>query len=160
MKVTHPYSPWRSLTEASIRELKKSVRQTLRRTQSPARLWSLCTAWCAAIRQLTSCSIPQLYGRTSTEFVEGSTPDISAYSMFDWYQPVFYYSPTAQFPAQRKAIGRWIGVAQNSTDEMSYLILAKIGRIVIQKSVWGISANDLALPLIRRQIGITRRIHR
>jgi hypothetical protein len=35
---------------------------------------------------------------------------------------------------------------------MSYLILAKSGRIVIQKSVWGISADDLALPSLRDKL--------
>jgi hypothetical protein len=40
----------------------------------------------------------------------GNTPDISEFLEYKWYQPVWYYEPTA-FPEQRKHLARWIGVA-------------------------------------------------
>jgi transposase len=112
-KTTVPYSPWQNLAEASIREMKKSVRRTIRRTGTPPRLWSYCAIWCTAIRRLTSNTIPQLQGRVPEEHVTGSTPDISSYVMFDWYQLVYYWTPTAEFPFEKKLIGRWIGIAEN-----------------------------------------------
>jgi hypothetical protein len=69
--------------------------------------------WCAAVRRLTASSIPQLNGRTQTEYVEGSTPDISSYAMFDWYQPVYYYNPVIGYPHEKKVIGRLLGVAED-----------------------------------------------
>jgi hypothetical protein len=49
--------------------------------------------------------LPQLDGKTSTEFVLGSTPDILAYAMFNWYQPVWYHELEAQFPYKKKVMG-------------------------------------------------------
>jgi hypothetical protein len=98
VKTTVPHSPWQNLAEASIRELKKCVCRTIRRTGTPLRLWPYCMEWCAAVRRLIASSIPQLKGRTPTEYVEGTTPDISSYAMFDWYQPVYYYNPVIGYP--------------------------------------------------------------
>ena len=53
----------------------------------------------------------------------GSTPDISAYVMFDWYQLVWYHEPKAQFPYEKKVMGRWIGTADTCTDLMAYSIV-------------------------------------
>jgi hypothetical protein len=38
VKTIVPHSPWQNLAEASIREIKKAVRRTLRRTGTPLRL--------------------------------------------------------------------------------------------------------------------------
>ena len=68
----------------------------------------------AAIRELTTLDLPQLEGCTLTEFVLGSTPDILAYTMFDWYQ--WYHEPEAQFPYEKKVMGQWVGTANSCTD--------------------------------------------
>ena len=151
-EVTVPYSPWQNAAEASIRELKKSVRRTFRRTKAPKRLWSYCAKWCAAIRRLTPNSVRALGGRTPEEFVTGSTPDISPYVMFDWYQPVYYLSPAKGFPGETKQVGRWLGVAENCTDEMAFLILGAKGLVVIRKSVWSMTADELRTPTIIEDI--------
>jgi hypothetical protein len=103
IKTTVPYSQWQNKAEASIREIKKNVRRTLR-TNTPLKLWSYCTEWCAAVRILTASNIPKLNNCTPTEYVEGSTPDISAYALFDWYQPVYNWTPTVQYPHERTLI--------------------------------------------------------
>jgi hypothetical protein len=161
VKTTVPYSPWQNLAEASIRELKKNVRRTIRRTGTPLRLWAYCTEWCAAVRRLTASNIPQLHGRTPTEYVEGSTPDISSYALFDWYQPVYYLTPTIMYPHERKLIGRWIGVAETCVDDMSYIILSAKGKILIRKSVWSLTDEELKLdPVKERLAKLDETIHR
>jgi hypothetical protein len=152
IKTTVPHSPWQNLAEASIRELKKNVRRTIRRTNTPLRLWPYCMDWCAAVRRLTASNILQLNNRTPTEYVEGSTPDISSYALFDWYQPVYYYNPTIGYPHERKLIGRWIGVADQCTDIMAYLILAGKGQVLTRKSVWAISESELAQDSIKSRL--------
>jgi hypothetical protein len=82
----------------------------------------------------------------------GSTPDILPYAMFDWYQVVYYWTPVEQFPHERKLIFRWIGVSENCVDEMAYVILTKKGKVVIRKSVWGLSDDDLSNPEIKAKI--------
>jgi len=39
------------------------------------------------------CVLPMLQGGTPTEHVLVTTPDISAYGMFDRYEPVWYNEP-------------------------------------------------------------------
>jgi hypothetical protein len=101
-KTTVPHSPRQNLAEASIRELKKEVGHTLCRTGTPLKLWAMgalySTEYCAAAQRSTASNIPQLQGRTPTEYVEGSTPDISSYALFDWYQPLYYMTPTTGYP--------------------------------------------------------------
>jgi hypothetical protein len=76
-KATVLHSPWQNLAEASMRELKKSVRCTIRRTGTPLWLWPYFMEWCVAVQRITASNIPQLNGRTTTKYADGSTPDIS-----------------------------------------------------------------------------------
>ena len=151
-RITVPYSPWQNLAESAIRELKNAIRRHSRRTRSPRRLWCLLGQWAAAIRRLTALGIASLEGRTPTEAVMGSTPDVSTYAMFDWYQYVYYWTPTAQFPFQKKELGRWVGVAENYTDVYSYYILKANGELVIRKSVWSLSQDEMQQPDIQAQL--------
>jgi hypothetical protein len=98
VKTIVPHIPWQTLAEASIRESKKTMRRTLRRTGTSLGLWPQCTEYCTTVQRLTESNIPQLKGRTPTEYVEGSMPDISAYALFDSYQPVFYFTPAIKSP--------------------------------------------------------------
>jgi hypothetical protein len=142
MRVTVPHSPWQNLAEACVRELKRTIRRTIRRSGAPRRTWAYCGKWAAAIRRLTSLSIPDLDGRTPQEHVEGSTPDITAYALFDFYETVYYYTPTPIFPFEKKTIGKWLGVAHNATDELAYVILTNTEKVVIRKSVWAVKEED------------------
>ena len=138
LKVTVPYSPWQNKAETTVRELKRYVRRVTRRKNAPKRLWSFAGKWGAAIRRLTALDIPELEGRTPMENVTGSTPNITPYAMFDWYQPVYFHQPTSAFPHQRRDMGRLIGVADNCTDELAYVVLPKSGIPLIRKSIWAI----------------------
>ena len=51
--------------------------------------------------------------RRSGKMVNGTTPDISLYGQFDWYEPVYFWDPVKGFPNEKKRIGRWIGVVEN-----------------------------------------------
>jgi Reverse transcriptase (RNA-dependent DNA polymerase) len=136
-KITVPYSSWQNLAEASIRELKRSVRRAMRRSGSPRKFWNFCGVWCAAIRRLTS--MDKLDGRTPTEVVTGTTPDITQYAQFDWYEPIRFLDNRHAFPNEKKLLGRFLGVAEHCTDVMAFRILTEIGTILTRKSVWAIT---------------------
>ena len=78
-------------------------------------------------------------------FVLGTTPDISVYALFEWYEYVYYWNPIAAFPPEKKCLDKWIGVAEVSTDIMACFILTDTGKFVVRKSVWGISNEDQKL---------------
>jgi hypothetical protein len=81
----------------------------------------------------------KLDGRTPTEVVTGTTPDISQYAQFDWYEPIRFLDNRHAFPNERKLLGRFLGVAELCTDVMAFRILTEIGTIVTRKSVWAIT---------------------
>ena len=99
--------------------MKQGIRQATCRRQSPKMIWDNCRQWVATIRRLTALDISQLDGRVPEEFVLGTTPDISVYALFDWYEYVYYWNPIAEFTHEKKFLGQWIGVAEISTDTMA-----------------------------------------
>ena len=72
----------------------------------------------------------------------GTTPDISVYSLFDWYEYVYYWNPISTFRHEKKCLGLWIGVSEVSTDIMACFILTDTDKVVVRKSVWGPSNED------------------
>ena len=151
-KQTVPHSPWQNLAEASIREIKVGIRRAMQRTRSPMRLWNYCGNWVTAVRRMTALNMPQLDGRVPMEDVLGTTPDISAYAQFDWYELVRYYTPTPGFPYERKCVGRWLGVAEACVDSLAFNILSDTGKILVRKSVWAISNEDRLDPIVQADI--------
>ena len=101
LKVTVPYSPWQNLAEASVWECKSMTCRLMHRVHAPARTWTYVAKWVTALRRLTASSILDLEGRTPTEHVIGTTPDIMVYSLFQWYNYVYYHSPDASFLFQK-----------------------------------------------------------
>jgi len=145
---TIPYSPWQNKAEASIRELKKKIRTMMRNSGAPKRMWCYCGELAAALRRLTASQQFDLQGRTPYEHIHGSTPDISMYALFSWYEPVFYLDPASTFPDEKKNIGLWIGIEESCTDIMAHRILTVKGEVVVRKSVWALSKDDLAIPAL------------
>jgi Reverse transcriptase (RNA-dependent DNA polymerase) len=148
-KTTVPHSPWRNLAEAAIRENKVAIRKMIRRTGAPRRTWCFAGERAAALRRLSALDIPQLEGRTPTELVTGSTPDISAHALFDFYEPVYYMDPARQFPFEKKRLGFVLGVYEATIDEMAYYILGDKGKVVVRKSIWGLSDDERQIPQIK-----------
>ena len=64
-------------------------------------------------------------------------------------------------PEDKKSVGRWLGVAEVAMDVMAYFVLAASGKVLIRKSVWGLSKDDPTVTLklveldekIRQKIG-------
>ena len=151
-KQTVPYSPWANLAEASIRVLKGGIRTHTRRRGSPRRAWCYCGQWTAAIRRLTALNIPLLNERVPEESMKGSTPDISAYAQFDWYEYVRYLDPTADFPHEKSMYGRWLGVAESSTDVMACYILTETGKVIVRKSFWALETDERNSPAVKENL--------
>ena len=49
-------------------------------------------------------------------------------------------------------MGRIIGVADNCTDPMAYVILPKSGNLLIRKSVWGIPPEELHTDPVQAEL--------
>lgn len=138
--VTEPYSPWQDKAEGAIREIKKAIRFHSVRTRSPRRLWCFLGEWVSAIRRFTARD--SLDGRTAHEDVLGETPDISQYMLFDWYQVVWCLQPMNKFPYNKRVLGRWIGIVDDSNEIGTHRILLETGFWVSRKEVWELTDAD------------------
>jgi hypothetical protein len=73
---------------------------------------------------LNHLSHTRLNGCCPFEAAFGVTPDISALLNFIWYQHVLYLDPTPQgFPAPKEKSGRFVGIAENIGDALTFYIL-------------------------------------
>jgi hypothetical protein len=121
-----------------------------RRQQSPKRLWDFCGEWVSAIRRLTAHDLPSLDGRVPAEIITGNTPDISEYVEFDWYADVWYNDPAVQWPDDRRRLGKWIGVAHDVGQAMTYWILPESCKPIARSTVWNLTDEERNSPVIQR----------
>jgi hypothetical protein len=147
-RITEPYSGWQNRAEASIREIKRGIKRATVRARSPKRLWDYCGEWVAAVRRLTAHDIPGLNGRVPDEVIEGNTPDISEYAQFDWYEYVWFHDPTVQFPGNAKRLARWIGVAHDVGNPMSFYLLPPSCKVLARSTVWSLTEDERADPIV------------
>ena len=123
--------------------MKKHVHRLMQHTRTPKRLWDFCTCYVAELRCLTAQPLYSLHGRTPYELVTGDTPDISEYAEFEWYQPVWYYEPSA-FPGDRRILGRWLGVAHRIGQAMCYWILPESGVPLARMTIQAITTDEMS----------------
>ena len=67
-----------------------------------------------------------LHWKTPIEVAFGETPDISNLLQFRWYDKLYYYDPLSEYPESKEKVSRFIGIATNVGDTMTYKILLNI----------------------------------
>ena len=85
--------------------------------------------------------------KTPFEIAFGITPDISALVQYAFHEPIYYHSTEASFPNTNEQPGRWLGVARNVGNALTYYVLTH-NNTVIARSVLG-SALDILNPNLR-----------
>jgi hypothetical protein len=78
--------------------------------------------------------------------MNGSTLEISALILLDWYHLVYYLTPNTSFPTDKKFIGRFLGIAETCVDEVAFFILTENGDVIICKNVWATPDDELRQP--------------
>ena len=82
------------------------------------------------------CSDPTLPDEiTPMLYLKGSTPDISAFLQFTFWQPVLFLDHEALWPATSERSGRWLGVAHNIGDALTFWIMDDQSKQVFARSV-------------------------
>jgi hypothetical protein len=78
---------------------------------------------------------PDLNWRTSIEACYGITPDISALLLFAFYERVYYLDAESHFPNSKEKAGRFVGIAENVGDALTFWILTEDTQQLIARSV-------------------------
>ena len=151
---TEPYSPWQNRAEGEYREIKRGIKCTTQRSQSPKRLWDFCGKWVTAIRRKTALDLPGMDGMCAEERVHNRIIDISPYAQFDWYEYVWFVSgrPTSDILQPRRQLGRWIGVAKDVGGRMTYYVLPKSCIPLPLSSVYPVLADERLKPEVQLQM--------
>ena len=142
---TEPYTPWQNFAEREIQEIKKDINQVMDRKNIPDWLWD------ATGEYIAECwhhhARKKLNWRTPLEAMTGDTPDLSHLLHFDYYQPVYYLTPSS-FPETKEKLGRWLGPAKNVGDAMTWKILTEKKTIIARSAVR--PADDKETPNLRQ----------
>ena len=149
-KTTEAHSPWQNRAEGEIREIKKLTRRALRASDMPSDFWCYAIEWAAHIRSFTAHDSLMLNSRTPEERITGVTPDISEFIHFSWAQWVWYRDPNS-FPEADVHLGRWLGVAEDVGQAMTYWVLTDKRTIIARSSVAPLSDVDMRSPSIKEQ---------
>ena len=118
-KYTEPYSPWQNIAEQGIGNLGTMVRRCMRAFGAPISRHAWCQKWCADVRNILASR--KLEWRTPTEILTGDTPDISVFR-FHFWQKIEYYEPALKQPYDGWMPGRFLGIAWDSGDAMTFYV--------------------------------------
>ena len=126
---------WANRAELYVGQFKESIRQDLRKTNSPMCLWDYCGERRMRIHNVIPKSLFQLNGSNPTTSTFGTQPDISSICQFDWYEWCYTRQETnTQFPYQKEVLGRVLGPCKNEGNEMTQNVLTQSGKIVPRRT--------------------------
>ena len=130
---TEPHHPHPNPAEnQAIKWIKYHTQTVLNATGAPEFVWTDCVKWITDIHNITANEA--LGYRTPYEKRHGSTPDISAYIIFHFWEAILYLEANNSFPDSKELPGRFLGVAKNVGDALTFVILSQEGTH-IQRSV-------------------------
>ncbi|MGH2412266.1 MAG: chromo domain-containing protein, partial [Microcystaceae cyanobacterium] len=118
--ITEPHHQHQNRTESRNRDLKRLIHRILGESAAPDRYWCYAAEHAATILNATAKAT--LTWRTPFEVCLGDTPDISTLYQFRFYDAVKYTTPGIPFPNVKDLPGRFLGVAYNVGDLLTYKI--------------------------------------
>jgi hypothetical protein len=133
--MSEPYSPWQVGAERSVREVKKFTQNLMNNTKALKCLWDYCAVYACEIRCITVHPNFAAQGHNPYEFVTGRTPNFSGYDL------LWYYDQD-DFPADRRRLGRWLGVAHQVGQACCYYILPSSGQPIVGLTVQRITEDE------------------
>lgn len=129
---SEPHNQHQNFAERRIGTLKEYTNRVLDRTGAPGEFWLLCLQYVAGL--LNSMANKTLGWKTPLSKLTGVTPDISAYLGFHFYQKVLYAVDNGWPSESKEKSGRWVGIAENVGDALTYKVLTDDTKRIITRS--------------------------
>ncbi len=112
----------------------------------PKRLWDYGLVWASEINKRIARG-PE--ARTPLEEAAGSTPDISEWLDFDFYDLCWYWQgPTHELTEAKAEISKILGVAHQIGSDLCYWVLTESGQVIARTTVQRITKEDFLLPQV------------
>ena len=144
---SEPHQQNQNPAERRIQDIKKHTNMLLDRTGSPAATWLLCMLYVIDLHNHLASSNHK-HQITPIQKAFGYVPDISKFLQFHWWQRVLYRTDNVSFPSTTyEGIGRFVGIANNIGDLLTYHVLTDDTQQVIARSM--VRALDPMNPNVR-----------
>ena len=130
-RTSEPDNKNQNFAERGYRDVKRMVERLLDMSGAPNYCWLLALEYACFLINHLACE--RLGWRTPTEWLLGSTPDISVLLCFVFYQPVYYRSFDAK--DDDEILGRFVGIAETVGHSMTFKILTDGGKIISRSLV-------------------------
>jgi hypothetical protein len=147
-----PYSPWSNLAEGCIRELKKKSRRRMCALKVPKRLWDDCIEFEADIMSHTAHDSYELHGQVPQAIVSGQPVDISRLAEFAFYDWVYWYDESIQYPGEKKTLGRYLGPSRDIGSAMCAKILKKNAQMRTCSTYIAVSHDEMQKPNVAQDM--------
>src|SRR5210317_962225 len=131
-----------------VNRLKRGVEVLMNRTIADDRVWPWAYMYFSDINSI--CATPILGWKTPISVCHGYTPEISAYLLYQFWEPI-YFKIDKKYPSTKELEERWLGVNKTVGDILTYDILSLSSMKVIQRSsIW--SADPKKTSIINKRI--------
>jgi len=132
-RTMEPHHPQQNPAKRRTRPVKQLALQLLDQSGAPRKMWLYALVLACALLEITS--MPALNHCTTHKVAFGEMLDISTLVQYEFFDQVLFLDPTASFPADKEQAGRYLGVAENCGDALTYHIWTKESQQVITRSV-------------------------
>ena len=132
---SEPHQQHQNFAERRIQEVKKLSDGIMDKTGTPAKMWLLCLMYVVYLQN--HLATESIGWKTPLEAATGQKADVSALLQFRWWEPVYYLADARTYPTEsREKLGRWVGVAENQGDALTYQVLDDIsGKVIVRSNV-------------------------
>ena len=131
---TEPNHPQQNPAELrAVKFVKDHTDVLLNRRNAPEKVWFYASDYVSKVHNI--CADESLGWQIPLTKRHGTTPDISPYLIFQFYQKVFFLDNDETFPSSKERAGYWLGVCENVGDLLTFWILTDDTEVVLARSV-------------------------
>ena len=125
---SEPHNKNQNYAERGWRDTKVHSNRVLERSGAPKNVWLLALEYVCEL--LNHVARERLGWRTPIEWLLGFTPDISAFLVFQFYEPVYYMVIEPSLADTTEQLGRFVGISHNVGHAMTFKVLTESGRVI------------------------------
>ena len=144
-------TPWANRAELYIGLIKEAVRKDMKEANSPLVFWDYCIERRARINNVTAKDLFQLHGSNAHTATLHEEADISNIARFGWYDWCYHWDHNAAFPNHREVLGRVLGPARGSGNEMAQWVLKSNGQVVPRRTLRPIRDEEKRNSIVMQQ---------
>ena len=100
----------------------------------PKKLWDDCLELEMETRSYTANNVFELKGEVLRTVMKGETANTTHLCEFCWYDRVYFRDNAVTYPDDKWALGRWIGISNDTGPALCAKILKENGRCVYRSS--------------------------